>query len=192
MPLSMRVVYGRRPRVLIARVQYEKGKIMRTMMGMISVATLVAATSSGVGLAADLPKEGNYDITACPSGVSNEITFSKDHRVFTVEQWGSTLSNPPGGMLDKGVFHCLGLTTSFAGKVMYNNYCELVFADGDKILASFSPGPDGTSIRDTVAGTGKYEGLLLSGKVMPLGPYPVVKAGTFQNCNHQTGTFKLK
>jgi hypothetical protein len=163
-----------------------------TRTNVIRAAILLASISAGYAIAADLPKEGNYDITACPSGVINEITFSKDHRVFTVEQWGSTLSNPPGGMLDKGVFHCLGLTTSFAGKVMYSNYCELAFAGGDKILASFSPGPDGTSIRDTVAGTGKYEGLLLSGKVMQLGPYPVVNAGTFQNCNHQTGTYKLK
>jgi hypothetical protein len=188
----MRVAYGRRPRVPIARVQHEKGKIMRTMMGMISVATLVAAASSNLAVAADLPKEGNYNIHSCTSGVTNEIAFSKDHRVISIEQWGSTFSNPPGGMLDKGVFHCLGLQTVFAGKNVFSHYCELVFADGDKILAHFSPGPDGTSIRDTVAGTGKYEGLLLSGKVMPLGPYPVVKAGTFQNCNHQTGTYKLK
>jgi hypothetical protein len=25
-----------------------------------------------------------------------------------------------------------------------------------------------------------------------LGPFPVIKAGTFQDCNHQTGTYKLK
>jgi hypothetical protein len=109
-----------------------------------------------------------------------------------IEQRGSTLSVPPGGMLDKGVFHCLGLWTVFTGKNVYSNYCELVFAGGDKILATFTPGPDGTSIRDTVVGTGKYEGLALSGKVMQLGPYPVVKPGAFQNCNRQTGTYKIK
>jgi hypothetical protein len=25
-----------------------------------------------------------------------------------------------------------------------------------------------------------------------LGPFPVIKAGTLQDCNHQTGTYKLK
>lgn len=160
--------------------------------GMISVALIFAATSSGLTLAADLPKEGNYDFYACTSGVVNEIAFSKDYRVMSIEQRGSTLSIPPGGMLDKGVFHCLGLWTVFTGKNVYSNYCELVFAGGDKILATFTPGPDGTSIRDTVVGTGKYEGLALSGKVMQLGPYPVLKPGTFQNCNHQTGTYKMK
>ena len=165
---------------------------MKTMPGIISVAMFVAATSSGLTFAADLPKEGNYDFYACTSGMVNEIAFSKDYRVMSIEQWGSTLSIPPGGMLDKGVFHCLGLSTVFSGKNVYSHYCELVFAGGDKILATFSPGPDGTSIRDTVAGTGKYEGLELRGKVLQVGPYPVVKPGTFQNCNHQTGTYKLK
>ncbi len=32
----------------------------------------------------------------------------------------------------------------------------------------------------------------VTGTVHPLGPFPVVKAGTFQDCNHQTGTYKLK
>ncbi len=95
-------------------------------------------------------------------------------------------------MLDKGVFHCLGLRTVFAGRDAYNHYCELVFADGDKILAHLSPGPDGTSIRNTVTGTGKYEGLALSGTVVQLGPFAVVKPGAFQNCNQQTGAYKMK
>jgi hypothetical protein len=30
------------------------------------------------------------------------------------------------------------------------------------------------------------------GVVHPLGPFPVIKAGTFQDCNRQTGTYKLK
>jgi len=25
-----------------------------------------------------------------------------------------------------------------------------------------------------------------------LGPFPMIKPGTFQGCNHQTGTYKLK
>ena len=43
-----------------------------------------------------------------------------------------------------------------------------------------------------VVGTGKYEGMVASGTVRPLGPFPVIKAGTFQDCNHQSGTYELK
>jgi hypothetical protein len=165
---------------------------MKRVFGYLYLVTLATTMAASPTFAADLPREGNYNIHSCTSGVANAIAFSKDHRVIGIEQWGSTLSNPPGGMLDKGVFHCLGLQTVFAGKDVYSHYCELVFADGDKILGHLSPGPDGNPVRSTVAGTGKYEGLVLSGTVVQLGPYPVVKPGAFQNCNHQTGTYKLR
>jgi len=70
--------------------------------------------------------------------------------------------------------------------------CEAIDADGDKRLTNFSIGSDGKVTREFVVGTGKYEGMVTSGTVEPLGPFPVIKDGTFQNCNHQTGTYKLK
>jgi hypothetical protein len=44
----------------------------------------------------------------------------------------------------------------------------------------------------TLAGTGKYEGLQMGGTSVPLGSFPSIKPGTFQACNRQTGTYKLK
>jgi hypothetical protein len=55
-----------------------------------------------------------------------------------------------------------------------------------------SLGADGKMMRQDVAGTGKYEGLATSGAVAPLGPFPTIKDGTFQGCNRQTGTYKMK
>jgi hypothetical protein len=44
-----------------------------------------------------------------------------------------------------------------------------------------------------VSGTGKWEGIIITGHtVEPLCPFPAIKEGTFQDCNHQTGTTKLK
>ena len=34
--------------------------------------------------------------------------------------------------------------------------------------------------------------MVTNGTIEPLGPFPVIKAGTFQDCNRQTGTYKLK
>jgi hypothetical protein len=62
----------------------------------------------------------------------------------------------------------------------------------NKRLSKSSLASDGSLTRETVAGTGKYEGMMLTGTVHPLGPFPVAKDGTFQDCNHQTGTYKLK
>jgi len=159
----------------------------------VSVALLVIVASSGAVLAADLPKEGTYDYTACWSGVSNLISFSKTQTAFSFEMTGATRSNPPGGMFDKNTFRCVGTNASIDGKTSGLTICETTDPDGDKRLAHFSTASDGTITRQEIAGTGKYEGLVLTGStVKPLGPFPVIKAGTFQNCNHQTGSYKMK
>ena len=158
----------------------------------IPVAASLAVISDGSTFAADLPKEGPYDFTACYSGVANPITFSKTHSAVSYEHSGATLSNPPGGMFDKGSFHCVGLSTSFDGKATNTTICETIFPDGDKILSKFSLAADGSTAREALTGTGKYEGVASAGTVVGLGSFPVIRAGTYQTCNHQTGTYKLK
>ena len=148
--------------------------------------------SVGSALAAELPKEGSYDYTACWSGVSNTIDFAKGYTASSYELIGTIRSNSPEGMFDKNSFRCVGVYASLGGKVTGSTVCEAVDVDGDKRLSNFSLSNDGSLTRETVSGTGKYEGMTQTGTVHPLGPFPVVKAGTFQDCNHQTGTYKLK
>ena len=85
------------------------------------------------------------------------------------------------------------MNASFDGKVSGTTVCESVDLDGDKRLTYFSLGADGKTNRQFITGTGKYEGMVENtSAVQPLGPFPVIKAGTFSDCNHQTGTYKLK
>ena len=84
------------------------------------------------------------------------------------------------------------MRTSFDEKVAGTFICETIAPDGDKGLTKFTLAADGTAVREFIAGTGKYEGMVSGGTVTPLGPFPVIKAGTYQNCTHQTGTYKLK
>lgn len=142
--------------------------------------------------AAELPKEGTYDYTACWSGANNMITFSKTHTAASYEMTGAIRSTTPGGMFDKHTFRCVGMNASLDGKTTGSTVCEAIDADGDKRLSYFSLSRDGKITRENVVGTGKYEGMVASGTVQPLGPFPIIKAGTFQDCNHQTGTYKLK
>ena len=142
--------------------------------------------------AAELPKEGSYDYTACWSGVNNTITFSKTHTASSYEMTGTTRSNPPEGMFDKNSFRCVGVNASLGGKNTGSTVCEAIDVDGDKRLSNFTLAGDGSLTREVVGGTGKYEGMTMTGTVHPLGPFPDIKAGTFQDCNHQTGTYKLK
>jgi hypothetical protein len=147
---------------------------------------------SAPAFAAELPKEGNYDFTACQTSVNNVISFSKDHTASSYELTGATNSNPAGGIFDKNSFRCVGANSSFGGKTTAVTVCEAIDADGDKRLTYYSTA-DGKVTREVVAGTGKYDGMVVSGnKFEPLGPFPTIKAGTSQSCNRQTGTYKLK
>lgn len=161
---------------------------MRTYLFATSLVVSCALSASAV----ELPKEGSYDYTACWSGVNSVITFSKTHTASSYEMTGSARSTSPGGMFDKNTFRCVGMNASFDGKNTASTVCETVDPDGDKRLAYFSLGRDGKVTRENIVGTGKYEGMVASGTVQPLGPFPTVKDGTFQDCNHQTGTYKLK
>jgi hypothetical protein len=154
---------------------------------------LAFAAGAGPVSAADLPKEGTYDYTACWSGASNLIAFSKTQTALSYEMTGSTRSNPPGGMFDHHSFRCVGTNASFDKKPHAIAVCEAIDRDGDKRLTFFEMGTDGKFNRQFIGGTGKYEGMTeTSSSIQPLGPFPTIKPGTFQNCNRQTGTYKLK
>jgi len=152
---------------------------------------VVALGISGAAAAQTYPKEGNYDLTSCWSGVSNVIAFSKAHTAFGYELMGAAQSNPPGGMFDKVTFRCVGVRTVFDGKVTSTAVCEQIDAQGDKYLTTLTT--DGQkATRTVIAGTGKYDGMVSSGTATRLGPFPTIKPGTFQDCNRMTGTYKLK
>jgi hypothetical protein len=145
----------------------------------------------GAALAADLPKQGSYDITSCWSGVSSAIAFSKTHNAWSVENTGTTRSNPPGGAFDMITFRCVGMFSSIEGKNTGMNLCEAIDKDGDKYLTRNSvEGPK--TVQETLAGTGKYEGMVRTATAESLGQFPTIKPGTFQGCNRATGTYKLK
>lgn len=150
----------------------------------------VLLSGAGTALAADFPPQGNYDFTACWSGVTNLMTFSKTHTAFSYEMTGSSRASQAGAMFDKTSFRCIGLSMSFSGKGSGVTVCEAVDKDGDKLLSRFDQS-SGKNTRTQVSGTGKYEGAEIAGSVEALGPFPTIKPGTFQNCNHQTGTYKL-
>jgi len=160
---------------------------MRSYVLAVLIITSVPSTFT-----AELPKEGTYDYTACWSGTNNMISFSKTHTAASYEMTGVVRSTTPGGMFDKHTFRCVGMNASLDGKNTGSTVCEAIDPDGDKPLSYFSLGSDGKITRENVVGTGKYEGMVASGSVQPLGPFPVIKPGTFQDCNHQAGTYKLK
>lgn len=163
-----------------------------TRSNVIRAAALLAITSASCALAADLPKEGSFDVTGCFTRVSNLIEYSKTHSATSFEQTGTSLSNPPGGLFDYESVRCVGMTSAFGGKNTLMSVCEAIDRDGDRRLTTFSLGSDGKVVREAVTGTGKYDGLETTSTYKVLGPFPVIKAGTSQFCNRQVGTYKMK
>ena len=140
---------------------------------------------------ADFPKEGKYDFTSCWSGTASPVAFSKSHFANNIEFTGSSRSNPAGGFGDMTSFRCVGTVYAFGSKPSGTVVCESVDRDGDKSLTHYEIAA-GESKRTAIAGTGKYDGMVSSGTTQALGPFPTIKPGTDQNCNRQTGTYKLK
>ena len=151
--------------------------------------SLLAAT---LAMAADLPKEGRFEAVFCWSGTNNEIVWSKTHSARSYEMTGAGRSMPPGGLFDNSTFRCVGHEATFDGKLRSaTTTCESVDPDGDKRLSYFTLA-DGKTVREQITGTGKYEGIQINTTVTPLGPFPTIKNGTFQSCNQQTGTYRLR
>src|SRR5438093_3239302 len=158
--------------------------IMRQTLHFFPIAMLSAVAVFGSAFAADLPKERAYDHTACWSGVSNAIAFSKTPTASSWEMTATTRSNPPGGVFDNHSFRCVGINYELDGKAGGTSVCESVDRDGDKRLTFFSTTGDKV-VRENITGTGKYEGMIASGTVQPLGPFPVIdRKSTRLNSSH--------
>jgi len=151
---------------------------------------LLLAAVGGVN-AQTIPKEGRFEYTACWSGTNSVIQFSKTHSASSSEFMGAIRSHTPGDLFDNLTFRCVGSSATFDGKTFGSSSCEAVDKDGDKRLTHFTTA-DGKTVRQDVAGTGKFEGMTTDTVVKPLGAYTPIKPGTFQGCNQQSGTYKLK
>ena len=157
---------------------------------------IVAGLLLGVGIsawAADLPSEGSYDIKTCFTRNSTLIQYSQTQYAYSYEETGTVVGSPPGGLFDGDVVRCVGLTAVVDGKRSGGSFCEAVAKNGDKRLTQFRYDSEGKLVREALVGTGKYDGMVLTGSTMKaIGPAPELKTGTAETCNQQTGNYKLK
>jgi len=165
---------------------------MRTMLGMISVATVIAATPSSLGFAAELPKEGSYDYKACFTRNITRIDFSDTHRAYSYNEAATAVSATPGGMFDGDTVRCVGTIAISSGKRMGISTCEGVAKNGAKRLTRFQYGADGKLVREEVAGTGMYEGMVTTGTAKEVESSKEIQPGVTTFCNQLTGTYKMK
>ncbi len=167
---------------------------MKMTRNVVRVGVLLSAfAATSAAYAADLPKEGNYEYSACFTRVLNRILFSETHSVSSYEQIGMTFTEPPGGMFDRGSVRCVGAASGIKGQTVFDTmHCEAIFPDGGKMLRRFTRQQDGGYATEVIAATGQYEGIVLAGSVKAAGTYPSVKPDTSVFCNRHSGTYKLR
>ena len=161
-------------------------------MSIISVAALVATVPGGLALAADLPKEGSYDTKTCFTRSTSRIDFSDAHRAYSYDETGTSVSAAPGGMFDGDTVRCVGTVSISNGKRTNQSICEGVTKNGDKRLTRFQYDADGKLVREELAGTGMYEGIVTTGVAKEVVPPKEIQPDVTTFCNQATGTYKMK
>jgi len=163
---------------------------------LLTTAALAAAlaVSAAAGASQHPPKEGKFSMRNCWSGVTKVVALSKTHVAYSFEMTGESIADEPGGLFDHQTFQCEGLgARSGKKRTIADLVCVAVDPDGDRHMDRHVLGKDGQLSRIDLAGTGKYEGMVTThAKLVDVGPFPRIKPGTFQGCNHETGEYKLK
>ena len=165
---------------------------MRLATRIISAATLVAAAPGGLAFAADLPKEGRYDYKVCFTRNTSRIDFSEAHRAYSYDETGTAVSAAPGGMFDGDTVRCVGTVSITNGKRTNLSICEGVAKNGDKRLTRLQYDATGKLVREELAGTGIYEGMVTTGIAKEVEPPREIRPGVTTYCNQATGTYKMK
>ncbi len=165
---------------------------MKNMTRVSKLAGLLLVFGS-TAYAADLPKEGSYDITTCFTRNSTLIPYSKTQYAYSYEETGTAISTPPGGLFDGDTVRCVGMVAVIEGKRSGGSFCQADAKDGDKRLTQFRYDNEGKFVREALVGTGKYDGMVITGStVRAVGPALEPRTGKAEACNQQTGAYKLK
>lgn len=144
--------------------------------------------------AADLAKEGSYDYTTCFTRNVTYMEYSPTQTAWSYNERGTAVSSPQGGLFDGDEIQCVGMAASLDGKRYGSSTCIGVAKDSAKRLTRFWYDSDSKLQRETVGGTSKYDGMVTTGTVQDVKAPPAMKPGTqtFEYCNRNVGTYKLK
>ena len=88
----------------------------------------------------------------------------------------------------------MGASISLDGKMHGHSACIATSPDGATRLSRVWYGEDGKLQRETIAGTGKYDGMVTTGTITTVKAPPEPQAGkrTIEYCSRNSGTYKLK
>jgi hypothetical protein len=167
---------------------------MKRIIVAVVWAFAVLATGSATAGKVNMSKEGSYEFDFCPIGRGK--TFSEGDKFFVMNYDLDAIvkSTPPGKAFDRMGARCFGIYVNVSDHPRESGICELTDLDGDKWWMDYKGTWDGGGGTYTaVHGTGKYDGVTLQGEYHIDNTWgSISKEVSFQGCNHNKGTYKLK
>ena len=140
----------------------------------------------------NLPKEGSFEFRFCMVGEEQSMSSTDKVSVSHYRIIANTISEPAGKPFDRMSALCLGTYANLNGRQQDFGVCEMTDQDGDKWWMEYHGSAAGGGGTNTSAhGTGKYEGMTLKGQYID-DNWPSAAKDTFQGCNPNKGTYKLK
>jgi hypothetical protein len=157
---------------------------------------VVAVSTAGPGFAGkvNIPKEGSYEFDFCVVGRGKTLSAGDKLFVMNYELDANLRSTPPGRAFDRMGSRCYGIYINLNGNPQESGICELTDLDGDKWWMDYHGTWDGGGgTYKAVHGTGKYDGITLQGEYHIDNSWGnASKEVSFQGCNPNKGTYKLK
>jgi len=152
--------------------------------------TLIAAFALVRTAAADMPREGKYDVHSGCTSDSRVLSSIKDH---TGGSYAATClpDAAPDTMYHRTLFQCFGSWSSVSGTYEEHGVCEAIDSSGDKFFGVYARKNQEDGTWRVTAGTGKYQGVEMSGSFQVVAPMPPVP-GRGANISRWWGTYKLK
>jgi hypothetical protein len=141
-------------------------------------------------MAADLPKDGRYDVKAYCSGPAQMLTPLKD-------QMGGSYSvrcmaNADSGTIFHAVTgHCNGAFHQVGDAYYEAGSCEFLDAAGDKFFGVYEKKGQANGTWKVTGGSGKYAGMTQTGEWNPVTPFPM-PSGVIGAEFHWWGNTKLR
>ena len=168
-------------------------KLRKCLLSAVTLGTAVLMGSAA--MAADLPKEGTWNVTNSGFGTAKGVTSGGR----TMAAFDENTLQVGEGLLDHMTSHCWGLFDITNGTAQHHGYCVGTDPTGDQIIADFSSDgrypPDSKSVKGTFTfrgGTGKYAGISGSGEyVSDAAAFRSGTEGTYFTHSTNQGGYKL-
>jgi hypothetical protein len=157
----------------------------------VSVLGFGFSTIAATALAAvTVAKEGKYENVGCYTSTMQTNAPVKGQMGGSYEGLGTTITKE-GDVFNNTSGRCLGTFTMVGEEYNEMGSCSFTDADGDSFFGLYSRKNKEIGSWKVTGGTGKYEGMQLSGTWMPYTQI-TAPAGHAQSCNKQSGSWKLR